>query len=307
MTVPVDTIIDESERPGKPEAAGSSLFVEVALQGRLLEARVCGLRGRSGREEEKGRSGRRGRVSGPELSRWSRRRLQKLLARVEGREGEWLRLWTLTYPPERTPERIGEAKAQLRAWLKRMMRRYPGLVVVWRLEPQKNGRPHFHLVTWGAYIHHAEAWEAWREVTGSRWNRAFVYVQAVRAWKRAAQYITKYVGKEVWAWWEGGDGEGPPSAGGSASAAAADGGGRVASLDLCAYWAEAGRLWGVERRCLLPLGELEVVKMGLRAFYRLRRAARHCWRGVGGRRYSGFSLFTDDLGSWGALVVGVAG
>lgn len=306
MTVPVDTIIDESERPGKPEAAGSSLFVEVALQGRLLEARVHGPGDSRGGERER-QCRRRGQVSGPELSRWSRRRLQKLLARVEGREGEWLRLWTLTYPPERTPETIGEGKAQLRAWLKRMMRRYPGLVVVWRLEPQKNGRPHFHLVTWGAYIHHAEAWEAWREVTGSRWNRAFVYVQAVRSWKRAAQYITKYVGKEVGAWWEGGGGEGSPAAGGSASAAAADGGGRVASLDLCAYWAKAGRLWGIERRSLLPLGEVVVVRMGLSAYYRLRRAARHVWRGVGGRRYSGFSLFTDDLGSWGALVVGVAG
>lgn len=317
MTAPALEIIEEIERLGKPagEQEAESLCVSevvVTLQGRLLEARVVGADfGGQDPEQEKraGQGGVRGVVSGAEMSRGSRRRLQKMLARVEGQEGDFLRTWTLTFAPEVVPGTAEGAKACLRAWIKRALRRYPGLVIVWRLEPQKCGRPHFHLLTWGAYIPHAEAWEWWREITGAGIKRAFVYVEAVRSWKRAAQYVSKYVSKAVKSWLEeeGQEGEAAPIAADESPGGSGRGVGAATSLDLRTYWAAAGRLWGVENRELLPLGELVEVRVSLRAYYRLRRAARHAWRGVGTRRYCGFSLFTDDLGSWGVLVGSLVG
>ena len=322
------------ERLGKPAGeqeagsfavSGGEAVVTVTFQGRLVEAavrrpargeprcsQVGGLMeqeaggshelGAGGEEGQAGPGGVRGVIVGPDLSRSARRRFQKDLARLGGGGHRWLRHWDLTYAPEVMPERIQVAKAQLRAWLKRALRKYPKFCGHVRLEPQRGGVPHFHLLTWGAYIPHVEAWRWWREVTGGAPGRCFVWVEACRSAKAGAKYVSKYVSKAVRGEWEAARVAAAPAEPASAGSA-----GVAASLDLLSYWAAPGRLWGRFNEDELPFAEVAELEMSLAGFYRLRRSARKLWSGVGARRYCGFCLFTDDLGSWGVLAAGLMG
>lgn len=52
---------------------------------------------------------------------------------------------TLTYPAAQCPP-MKEVRQQRRAFIKRLRRRFDIQFVFWKLEPQKNGTPHFHLL-----------------------------------------------------------------------------------------------------------------------------------------------------------------
>ena len=55
---------------------------------------------------------------------------------------------TLTYPNEYTHD-SKQWKNDLENLFKRMVRLWPGAAFIWKLEPQKRGAPHFHLMVWG--------------------------------------------------------------------------------------------------------------------------------------------------------------
>lgn len=85
--------------------------------------------------------GKRGIVK--EFSSASRRRLAKLVNCI----GDSCSFLTLTYPfcyPG-----AGEAKSDLRAFFKRILRRFPSSGIVWKLEYQKRQAPHFHIFLFG--------------------------------------------------------------------------------------------------------------------------------------------------------------
>lgn len=93
----------------------------------------------------------------------SRRRLRKRLHAMR-RDASGLFL-TLTYHEKRpTPE---VAKGHLEAFFKRLERQFPDISVVWKLEPQDRGMPHFHLMVYGVdFIPVQWLSSIWHDVTG---------------------------------------------------------------------------------------------------------------------------------------------
>jgi len=171
--------------------------ITVALDGYLVEARFR-FPGRGSR------GGKRGRIHG--FSRRSRSRLMRRLGMVS-RHADLPVFITLTYP-EQYPG-PSEAKRHLRAFLMRLRRRYPNSGWVWRMEFQKRGAPHFHLLVWGVkFIPWVWVARSWYEVVGSGDPRHFyagTRVEAVRSWRGVVAYASKYIAKEAdhWEGWTG--------------------------------------------------------------------------------------------------------
>jgi len=153
----------------------------------------CGLTGGGGAQ---GGGGLRGEVRG--FSRQSRKRLIDLLHQVDRAAVDVPLFVTLTYPAE-WPADWQEYKAHLAAWLKRLQRAYPDASVIWRLEYQKRGAPHYHILVFGVSFLPVE-WvsSSWFEVVGSgdvRHLQAGTQVARVLTWRGASFYVAKYLGK----------------------------------------------------------------------------------------------------------------
>lgn len=264
----------------RPDEGGAGFFVpaggpQVVLrgQGRCFRARVSGL------DPDRVRGGKRGKIGG--FSRGSRLRLTERLQSIDWSAQE-VRFLTLTYHTAPAPEVV---QGHLQAFRKRIERRWGKQGEVWRMELQKRGACHWHLLLWGCFIPWEWVSQAWSEVVGE-W--CYTRLSIISDPRRAARYVAKYVAKEV--------GEAAavtaPAPEGAAAAVA------PAILDSKTYLA-VGRHWGVRNKGLIPWGEVtEVVWDFAEWFYRLRRQARHLWSRVPKRRGQGFLLFTDDQGGW---------
>ena len=86
--------------------------------------------------------GKRGKVKG--YSRDSHRRLKKTLFSVSEYPTHFI---SLTYPGE-FPKDPRKWKRDLDVFGKALLREFPGTCDIWKLEPQKRGAPHFHLLVW---------------------------------------------------------------------------------------------------------------------------------------------------------------
>ncbi|MBZ0214272.1 MAG: hypothetical protein K8H99_10770, partial [Nitrospirae bacterium] len=192
----------------------------------------------------------RGRVAG--FTRASRRRLIRLLQSVH-RERAGLPLFvTLTYPRE-WPGSPKVWKRDLDAWLQRLKRAHPEAWAVWRLEPQRRGAPHYHLLVFGA-DRLPKQWlsRTWFEVVGSgdeRPLRAGTQVQRSRQWNGVVRDAAKYLGKLV--------------------------------DDLPEGWRlGVGRWWGVHNRQLVPRAPVDGTVRG-QAFTIVKRVLRRYLRSRG--------------------------
>lgn len=169
----------------------------------------------------------RGAVTG--FSRKSRNRLLQKLAMLKRSE---LPLFvTLTYPGT-FPVDPKDWKRHIDTFSKRFCRRFPNAGFIWKLEPQKRGAPHFHLLAWDSSLTPVEFYAylknwiktAWYEVVGSgdeRHLRAGTGVEIVRSFQGVMYYASKYMSKAV-------DGE---------------------------VWGHPGRWWGVVGRTNIPYAE----------------------------------------------------
>jgi len=190
--------------------------------------------------------GLRGKVN--TFSSASRRRLMRLIGIVDQREATPLFV-TLTYPGD-WPKDSRVWKRQFDNFWKRLERKFGDVGCVWKLEAQRRGAPHFHLLVWGlSYVPLLE-WisQAWYEVVGSgdlRHLRAGTQVQELRSWHGVMSYASKYLGKV--------DYELPK-----------DGG-----------WENVGRFWGVRGAPNIPWASPEVVSGTDRQIVRVMRALRH--------------------------------
>jgi hypothetical protein len=105
---------------------------------------------------------------------------------------------TLTYPAvwDDDPELW---KAHLEALWKRIYRRYPQASMVWRLEPQKRGAPHYHVLLFGVrFIEKEWLSAAWYEVVGSSDEKHLRFgsrVEQIKTWRGVMAYASKYVAK----------------------------------------------------------------------------------------------------------------
>lgn len=210
--------------------------VEVALGGAHLRLKApVGSVARVG-------GGMRGEIK--EFSRSARKRLMIYFNQLNLAEIDHKPLFiTLTYPSV-FPADINESKAHLEAFTKRLIRRYPRAAVVWKLEYQKRGAPHYHLLVFNVpFIPFAFVSSAWYDCVASGQPEhlaAGTRVERIRSWRGVLYYASKYLGKTGY----------QPAA------------------------CRPGRFWGIINRKFLPRRVL-VLALGWRTWYSLRRAL---WR-----------------------------
>jgi hypothetical protein len=158
----------------------------------------------------------------------SRFRLLKFMNSIDRRGIDANRLWfvTLTYPAV-WPNSPKVWKRHLQAFQKRLIRTWGKLPVVWKLEPQRRGAPHFHLIElmpvamceglaisgrrrrgkrivtqWvGGQLSEFRSWLscAWFEIVNSgdkKHLRAGTNCEPLEAWGKVIAYASKYLGKE---------------------------------------------------------------------------------------------------------------
>lgn len=204
----------------------------------------------------------RGAVCG--MSQRSRKRLMDYFASVDW-QGQKVIFITLTYPREFPTGK--EAKKHLKAFLERVRRRFPRASGFWRLEFQKRGAPHFHLLFFNLpFWDKEEVQAAWCDVIGV--EQVFTRIEQIKSWKRAMYYVSKYVAKRT--------------------DVDADGG-----FNYIPYL-HAGRVWGFFQKALIPFAEtVNAVFKGVgKDFYDFRRYCKRFYRGVmRGNALSGFTIY----------------
>ena len=223
----------KNELPNVKYYKGASLF-------RSTKSRKCQAVG----------GGARGGIKG--FSRNSRRRLLELIACVK-RSAELPQFVTLTYP-EKFPT-VERAKRDLKIFFQRLNRRFPEVGYIWKLEPQKRGAPHFHILVWGIDTIDLFSWTVknWFNIAGDGDKNHFLFhagvlpgskpcVSKVRSFRGVWSYAAKYLGKTF----------------------------EVA--DWGSKW--TGRFWGVGNRQNIPLGELQTIETDYSTVVQLMRYQR---------------------------------
>jgi len=201
--------------------------------------------------------GKRGKVSG--FTRASRRRLMQRIAMT--RKIMMPVFVTLTYPGA-WAEDPKIWKRDLRVFWMRIKRAYPAAAAIWKLEFQKRGAPHFHLLVWGVKYAHLvlSVSKLWYEVVGSgddRHLRAGTRVENVRDWRGVMAYASKYLGKL----------ESVPTN-------------------------EPGRFWGVMSADCIPWADLVTCSLTDREAYQFIRMLRRFMR-IKSRAYKSLTAFAD--------------
>lgn len=184
----------------------------------------------------------RGKVEG--FSYASRRRMIDMLNSLNREQSGLPIFLTLTYPND-WPGSPREWKKHLDTWLKRLRRTHPSVWGLWKLEPQRRGAPHYHLLLWGVE-HVSKEWLSlsWYEVVGSgdlKHLLAGTRVESVRMWNGVKRYASKYLAKRL--------------------------------EDLPEQWREGvGRWWGVvNRNGMNEHRQRHTVRVVIKTWYRIRR------------------------------------
>lgn len=154
--------------------------------------------------------GRRGEVVN--FSRQSRRRLQSLFASVPWRGFHPSRLVfaTLTYPAV-FPANPRVWKSHLEAWRKRIEYRYGRMSMVWKMEFQRRGACHFHVLLFApvglvpTIKSEPQPWEfgeflseSWHQIAGAGDLNHRIHgcdLRQAHSWRGAMYYLSKYIAK----------------------------------------------------------------------------------------------------------------
>lgn len=159
-----------------------------------------------------------------EFSYKSRQRLMRKIAMIDSRAAGLPVFLTVTYPEEWSSD-WEDWKRHLHNFRRDLVRRYLGVWGVWKMEFQKRGAPHFHLMLWGLpeikgteHVregklcwrvlpgHSCESdlevfnWlnETWFRVVGSQDAKhlaAGINLEPVQSWRGVTSYVSKYLGK----------------------------------------------------------------------------------------------------------------
>jgi len=197
-----------------------------------------------------------------EITSFSHRSRYRLLVAMAEARAVPTHFITLTYPRV-WPVSPRDWKRHLDSLVKRLLRRWPNAGVLWRLEFQKRGAPHFHAQLYGidgVSPLEFRLWlrQAWYDVVGSGDERhlyAGTQADEVRSHAHAARYVAKYAAKVD-------SGEYAPDTGGE----------------------PIGRFWGV--RGTLDRTVEVVVTISRENLVELRRTIRSWLRSRGARRYA---------------------
>lgn len=249
------------------------------------------------------KSGGRGKIT--TFSKKSRKRLLELGARLDmagAALGKPIIFMTITYAqkwPE--PEQVSR---NFRALLERLRRFAPQSSAIWRIEYQKRGAPHFHLICFGLpYLDKALLAAWWGEIIGREfWDYSqgeqnprvpFTRIEAIKSGRRAMFYLSKYVAKM------------PEPAPTAFCEDAVQGGNAVASGFINVPYLHAGRWWGIFNESFLPFakllqGSLKLSDTGTKqVFFNLRRLMAAVWpRANKSGTFNGASVFVDSSDKW---------
>lgn len=213
----------------------------------------------------------RGDVS--EFSSKSRKRLLELVARLEtgSRNGYRSNTTFLTL----TTKKIyhpADFKPLMFTWLKRLSRKAPQMSGVWRIEYQKRGATHAHMILFDApYINKEWIQESWGEVISQ--DKPFTRIERVRNHKAVINYASKYIAKS------GGFINVPYLTADQET-------GEIRSI---------GRQWGVYNRACLPYAEATIIEVPLDGSYWLMRLyCSNLWHGLDAEGAHGFTIFCDN-------------
>lgn len=166
--------------------------ITVTAHGRLLKMETLGLAGKRG-------GGKRSNVT--VFSSASRFRLLQKFATVKGNGLKSVFL-TLTYG-QAFPS-PSEAKRHLDNFLKRIRRHYENVSGIWRMEFQKRGAPHFHIILFNLpFVPKTVIKRWWGKVVGMEfWDystetptQPFTRIEFLRSHTHASRYVSKYVAK----------------------------------------------------------------------------------------------------------------
>jgi len=179
-----------------------SPFVEWASGAGLLKVS-------KGEVLEKKGGGKRGAIKG--FSYASRLRMMRTIAKIK-LDAELPDFVTLTYPDKfPTPK---ESKRHLDLYIKRLLRFFPEIGLIWKLEPQERGAPHYHMMAWGVSTHDLFMFTVknWYEIAGNGDKKHLAFhmggfgnrpcVEKVYNRNGVMSYASKYLGKtfEVAGW-----------------------------------------------------------------------------------------------------------
>lgn len=210
-----------------------------------------------------------------EFSRKSRMRLLQHTARLaSAASGLFL---TVTYRENIQDHQL--AKYHLDLLLRWLKKHYSVGSFMWRMEYQKRGAIHFHIIALNVNFIPIETLTAyWQKMTG---DDSYPDISSITSRRKVMGYVSKYIAK--------------PQVHDPTSEASG-------FINL-PYSDFIGRYWGIVNRKCLPLAvrrRLEISAADDCLFNTLRRYARHKWRKLS-RRFQGFTLFVDDALQWGAL------
>jgi hypothetical protein len=176
---------------GKEPYRHAHFWADVAPRGQYLAVHE-----RGARTLGKPPTGKRGRIT--TFSRRSRSRMFKCFGKTNRGLLSRSLFLTLTYPRS-FPSEAAIYKEHFRAWRMRLTRTFPSAGAIWRLEFQKRGAPHFHLLVVGIpFI--AKEWvsRSWYEIAGGGDRRNLKYgtrIERITGPKKASQYVAKYAAK----------------------------------------------------------------------------------------------------------------
>lgn len=173
---------------------------KITQQGQLLQVKVM----RRAIWERKSFGGSRGEVTG--FSKGSRKRMIDTLARIDKKKIRWgkypPKFWTLTYKENVTS--YGRAKRDLKVFVERMQERFPEFACVWKMEQQKRGAIHFHLMVFGVPFYPIQDKDGvtglqqhWSQVNGEIGVNNSFDQEIIRSINGVMFYVAKYMTKDV--------------------------------------------------------------------------------------------------------------
>jgi hypothetical protein len=236
----------------------------VEFQGELIKARTSGIIDRPLDQ------GSHARQPIKEFTLKARKNMLETVSRMDWNKGKAVFI-TLTY--HHIKPNAKDCKRDLRTFLKRLYRKYGNKAVLWRIERQKRGAWHFHLIVFNLPFFPIETLLLWWQEITRQPTITQCDIQLIDNAKKARSYVAKYCGK-------------------------AD----IGTLDYLTNlpgYSLPGRFWGIENRALINWAELIVMVIDIKdTLQKFKDVARGHWSGVNDYPWAGFSIFVDDLDFW---------